>query len=130
MAQATSIVLADGQTTPVNTTFTPEQISPAYSAFVDRSTGVATRFRRLVVRYDPSKASRPYTKTTFDVSLPVYGTLPSGANGIIYTLRARGEYQLPDGCTDAERKDLLAFVKNGLANSLILGAVRDNDPLY
>lgn len=130
MAQATAIVLADGQATPANVTFNPEQVTPALSTFVDRATGVAAYFRRFSVRFKPASAQRKETQTQFNFSLPVAGTLPSGATGVVRTLRARVIYDLPDGCTDAERKDLHAFVRNGLANALIQGNMRDNDPLY
>lgn len=127
MAQAAAIVLADGQTTPVNTTFTPERVTPELSTFVDRLSGVAARFRRLSIRFLPSQAK---TKTSFTVACPVWGTLPSGAGGVIYTLRARVELELPDGSTDGERKDLYAFLYNGLNATLIKGSMRDLDPLY
>jgi len=130
MAQATAITLADGQATPVNVTFNPEQVTPAMSSFVDRATGVAAYFRRFTVRFKPAGGGRKETQTQYSFSLPVSGTLPSGAPGVVRTLRARVIYDLPDGCTDGERKDLHAFVRNGLAHALVQGAMRDNDPLY
>jgi len=125
MAQATSVVLADGAS--VNVTFTPESVTPALTGFVDRSSGVAVRFRRLTVRYNTNAKG---VTTGLKVALPIYGVLPSGADGIIRTLRGTVELELPDGCTDAERKDLYAFVSNGLSNALVRGALRDFDPLY
>lgn len=130
MAQAAAIVLADGQTTPANVTFTPEQVTPQLTTFVDRSTGVSARFRRLSLRYVPVTGNGKRTKTSLDASLPIWGVLPSGSNGVVYTLRGGSYFELPDGCTDAERKDLFAFIVNGLANTLLKGALRDNDPLY
>lgn len=130
MAQAAAIILADGQTTPVNVTFNPEKVTPDVSTFVDRATGVASRFRRLTTRFLPAGNNRTVTRTALDVSIPVWGTLTSGAQGVLYTLRAKVEYSLPDGCSDAERKDLHAFVVNGLGNTLIRGNVRDLDPMY
>jgi hypothetical protein len=129
MAQATSIVLADGQATPANVTFAPEKVTPDVSTFVDRATGIASRFRRLTTRFKPSQ-NGGQNQAAFEVSIPSWGTLPSGATGVVYTLRASVQLKLPDGCTDAERKDLYAFVKNGLANTLIQGNCRDLDPLY
>lgn len=125
MGQATSIVLADGLA--ANVTFTPESVTPALTGFVDRSSGVAVRFRRLSVRYNTSSKG---VTTSLKVAIPIYGILPSGAEGVIRTLRATVELELPDGCTDAERKDLYAFSLNGLSNTLIRGALRDFDPLY
>lgn len=129
MAQAASIVIADGQATPANVTFTPESVTPALSRFVDRATGVASKFRRLNVRFTMPTAKKAGMQEVA-ISLPVWGTLASGAQGLLYTLRARVAYELPDGCTDAERKDLHALTVNSLNNALVRGSIRDLDPLY
>lgn len=127
MAATANIVIADGQTTPQNVTFAPERASPELSSFVDRSSGVSFRFRRLSVR---NQAANGKMKTNLQLSLPIFGTLPSGSQGIVYTLRAKLDIELPDGCTDAERKDLYALFKNSLDNTLVRGALRDLDPIY
>jgi len=133
MSQVTgAITLADGQATPANIAFNPEAITPALSTFVDRSSGISMSYRRLSVRWEPNKGTTGsrYSRNQFNVSYPVYGVLPSGASGVKYTLRANVTLDLPDGCTDAERKDIYAFAKNGLANALVTGALRDYDPMY
>lgn len=129
MAQASTIVIADGQATPVNVTFSPESVTPALSRFVDRTTGVASKFRRLNVRFNMPTSKKPGMQEA-TVSLPIFGTLPSGAQGIMYTLRSRVVLELPDGCTDAERKDLYALTINAMNNALVRGSLRDLDPLY
>lgn len=129
MAQAANIVLADGQATPVNVTFAVEDVKSGIATFADRSTGIASRFPRLTVRYKGASGTTP-AKTSFAVSMPIFGTLPSGAQGVIYTLRGSVNLDLPDGCTDAERKNFYAFIRNGLANTLVQGNMRDYDPLY
>lgn len=133
MSQVTGpIVLADGQATPVNTSFYPEEITPALSTFVDRSSGISMSYRRLSVRQERNKGStgNKFQRGVVQVSYPVWGTLPSGASGVKYTLRANVQVDLPDGCTDAERKDVFAFAKNALANALVVGSLRDYDPMY
>lgn len=133
MSQVTGpIVLADGQATPVNTNFYPEEIAPTLSTFVDRSSGISMSYRRLSIRQERNKgsANAKYQRGAIQVSYPVWGTLPSGATGVKYTLRANIQVDLPDGCTDAERKDIYAFAKNALANAWVIGSLRDYDPLY
>lgn len=127
MAQASAITINDGQATPVATTFNPERVTPELSLFADRATGVSAKFRRLSVRFKPASQR---TKAELDISIPVWGVLTSGAEGVLRTLRAKVLLDLPDGCTDAERKDLYAFAYNGLNHTLIKGAMRDLDPLY
>lgn len=130
MAQATAIVIEDGQATPADVTFNPESITPSLSTFVDRTLGIFSRFRRLSIRFAPASAKSRSTKTSLKFSIPVWGTLPSGAQGILYTLRSSVELELPDGCTASERNDIYAFTVNGLQNPLIRGNMRDMDPLY
>lgn len=129
MAQRASIVLADGQTTPVNVTFAPDNSAPGAVKFFDKSTGIAAFFRSITVRYSAVSSQRKTTRTQYDIALPVTGTV-DGVTKVIRTLRATVQYVLPDECTDAERKDLHAFVVNGLGNALIRGNMRDQDPVY
>lgn len=133
MSQVTGpITLADGQTTPVNVAFYPEEIAPKLSTFVDRTSGVSTLYRRLSIRNEKSHGTRDnrFQRNISAFSCPVSGTLPSGATGVIRTLRATVIFDLPDGCLDSERKDLFAFVKNAMSNAYVIGAMRDYDPLY
>jgi hypothetical protein len=130
MATAANLVLADGQATPVNATFSVESITPQLSQFVDRASGVAAKYRRISVSYVPANVATKKTKAGLKISIPVWGILPSGSEGVLRTLRSNVELDEPDGCTDAERKDLFAFTVNALANTLVKGALRDNDPIY
>lgn len=128
MAQATAIVIKNNAA--VDVTFNPEAIAPALSTYVDRSTGVSAQFPRMSIRYQPAGGSRKSTKTSLKIALPSFGTLPSGAVGILRTARATVDFDFDDGTTDAERKDMYAFIKNALAHALVTGALRDHDPLY
>lgn len=130
MSQATAFTLADGQATPVNITFSPERVTPELSTFVDRSSGIAARFRRLSARFNPATNGRKSNKAQLNISIPVVGVMASGQTGVIYTLRSTISYELPDGCTDAERKDLHALTVNALGQALLRGVMRDLDPLY
>lgn len=129
MAAATSIVLADGQTTPVNVTFAVDNVAPGVAKFSDRSTGIAAFFRRLTVAYSGASSQRKTARASYDVAMPVTASV-NGVTMVVRTLRAKVEFIIPDESTDAERKDLHAFVANGLANSLIRGNLRDLDPIY
>lgn len=129
MSQAANIVLADGQATPVNVTFTPESVTPAISVFADRSASSAVGFRRLKVSNRFASGKSTVNRAAFSVEYPVTTTV-NGITTQAYVLRANIDLILPDQATDTERKNLYAFLKNGLASSLIQGALRDLDPLY
>lgn len=129
MAQASAITINDGQATPVAVTFNPEAVTPALSSFADRSAGIALGFRRLQVRNTFANGKSTVNRSKFSVAVPVTQVV-NGVTSVAYTLRANVDIILPDGATDANRKDLYAFLKNGLAHSLVQGAMRDLDPLY
>lgn len=129
MAQAAAITVNDGQATPVAVTFSPEQVTPLLSTFADRASGISSGFRRLKIRSTFASGKSTVNRCVYEVEYPILSTV-NGVSTVAYTLRGKVECILPDASTDAERKNLYAFVKNGLANALIQGALRDVDPLY
>lgn len=129
MAQASAIVINDGQATPVATTFSPESVTPALSSFADRLSGIAMLFRKVSISTTFAKGKSTVNKARMDITIPV-GVTVNGQQAVARILRAKVELILPDGSTDAERKDLYAFTRNALANTLVQGAMRDLDPLY
>lgn len=129
MAQATAIVINDGQATPVATTFNPESVSPGLSSFADRTTGIALGFRRIKVSTTFAGGKSKVNRSKVSIEIPVT-SLVNGITTVAYTLRANVDIILPDGATSAQRNDLYAFLKNVFANALIQGALRDLDPLY
>lgn len=129
MPQAAAIVLADGQATPVNVTFSPERVSPDLSTFSDKSGGVAIGFKRLTLSTLFTNSKRKVNRSRLAIDLPVISVV-NGVSVVAYTLRANVEIILPDASTDADRKNLYAFLYNGLNHSLIKPALRDMDPLF
>lgn len=129
MAQASSVVLPDGQASPANVTFTPESVTPALSVLTDRSAAFSAGFRRLKVSSTFANGKSDVNRSKFTIDMPVVQSV-NGVQTVTHTLRANVEYIVPSIATDAQRKDLHAFVRNGLANALIQGAMRDLDPLY
>lgn len=129
MAQAAAIAINNGASTPVEVTFSPEKVTPEVSVFADRSLGVSLGFPRLRLAFSPATSNRATNRSSFEVSMPVVADV-DGVSVVAHTLRAKVDFILPDGCTDAQRKDLYAFVVNGLAHALVKGNLRDLDPLY
>lgn len=129
MANAAPITINDGQAAPVAVVFNPEAVSPALSTFTDRSSGIALGFRRISVSNKFAQGKSAVNRAKFAVEYPVTQTV-AGVTTIAYTLRANLDVILPEGATDVERKNLVAFVTNGLSNTLIRGALRDLDPIY
>jgi hypothetical protein len=134
MTAIAALTLADGQSTPVNHTFSPVNIDQSGVArWADRSGGIALGYP--VVTFSnkaPTKTSRSY-KVTAKVALPILEqTSASTATGIqpqptlAYNLLANVEFVLPERSTLAQRKDLLAYLKNYLANAAVVTAAIEN----
>jgi hypothetical protein len=131
MPQAANIVLADGQLTPVNHTFAVEQATPALSTFVDRAVTTALGFRRMALstKFASGQAANAVNRSGMRFEVPVTNTV-GNLTTVVYILRANLDLILPTACTDAERKDLYAYVQSALANPSVKAALRDYDPFY
>lgn len=138
MAAIAALTLADGKATPVNHTFSPENIDAAGVAkYKDRSGGIALGYPTVSIGIrQPSKSSRLY-RVTVKIATPILEvTSPSTSTGIqpaptlAYTPLFTGEFVLSERSTLAERKDLLAYVKNMLANAVVTSAVHDFESVY
>lgn len=123
MSTIASLVLNDGQTTPVAKTFTPTVASLDMAVWQDRTAGIYTGMPTIMLSSrKPTKGSALF-KVKASVKIPVMevvsnstvsGILP--APTIAYTLQANVELLLPERSTLQNRKDVNAFVANLLAN--------------
>lgn len=138
MTAIASIVLADGQATPVNHTFAPVTIDRAGIAiYNDRASGIALGYPQLTLFVrQPVKGSRA-VKVVGKVVTPILEvTSPSTATGIqpaptkAYDLLFNFDFVLPERSTLLQRKDILAFAKNLLANANITSAVESGEAIY
>lgn len=129
MAAIAPITINDGQATPVAVTFNPENQTPSSFSFVDRASGVAIGFRRLSISNKFASGGALVNRAKYAIEYPITSTV-NGVTTSAYVLRANVDVILPVASTDAERKNLFAFLVNGLQNTLVRGAVRDLDPLY
>lgn len=140
MTAIAALTLLDGQTTPVSHTFSPVNIDQAGVArWADRVGGIALGFPVLSFsnKSPVSKGSRNFRQTVKIVVPVMEQTSASTATGIqpaptkSYDLIFNGEFILPERSTLAQRNDLLAYVKNFLANaSVITAAVQNFESVY
>lgn len=127
MAQAAAVVINNGSA--VAKTFNPERVTPELTVLSERTTGISLAYPRLKMTFSPATANRATNRSSFSVEIPITQVV-DGVTSVAFTLRGKLELILPDGCTDAQRLDLYAFLTNGMANTLIRGNLRDLDPLY
>jgi len=119
----------NGADTPVSVTFEPELVSGGNATFRDKTAGVSNLMPRMKSVTSLATASRPTNRVTFQVSLPVSKTV-DGVLQLDYILRADCQFVLPERATPADRKNLLAFVRNGLNEEPVKGTIVDVSPIW
>jgi len=139
MSAIAPLTLADGQATPVNHTFNPIAIDASGVArWADRSGGIAIGYPvvSFSVKAPAAKGSRNY-RIVAKVTVPTLEqTSPSTATGIqpapsvAYNLIGNLEFVIPERSTLAQRKDLLAYVKNLMATAVVTAAGQDFEYVY
>lgn len=131
MSAQSNIVLADGQTTPVNHTFEPNgsfanSDATIKSAWVDR-TGASTELARVVMREDhrpSSKGSRERIRTVLEV--PVVEVV----NGVNVRSRLHVidfEIRFDPGALQVERDNVAAYAKNIVASAYFQSKVKTGE---
>lgn len=139
MPQASDIIINDGQATPVARTFAVQRTqvgddSPA--EFYEKTAGSINGYLRLSVLTRRAKVGNSF-KTQIKIALPILetisGTSPSGyapAPAVAYTSLATVEFTHPERSTLQNRKDLLAFTANVLANASMVSVVTNAETFY
>jgi len=129
VSEAANFAVNDGADTPVSVTFKPELVSGGNATFRDDRLGISTLMPRIKSVSSLSSAQRPTNRVTLQVSLPVKKTV-DGADQVDYVLRAECQFVLPERCTTADRKNLLAYVVNGLSASPLKETITDVSPIW
>lgn len=129
MPSASTISLNDGQATPVSHDFTPNQISPNSSTFVDKDSTTSAGQKKLILTFSPASVSRQTTRVGVRFAMPIEQTV-DGVTSVAYTARFNGDVVIPDQMTQAQRDDLAAFISNALAHTVVSGSISDLDPVY
>lgn len=133
MATFASIVLADGQTTPVNHTFATKTNDNLVSVYEDRVGGVPIGYGKLIIRTSETTDQRT---VKMDIVMPVLEAV-AGANAQGFTPAAkvafqnlgRVEFRTSLRSTVQNRKDLVAYVKNAIGLALMSSVVVDGEEI-
>lgn len=144
MGQAANIVINDGLATPVAHTFAYVPYDGNIAGYEDRVSGIPIGYNRVTISFRRPKAntsaasvaSRNY-RAIIKIDTPklenvtnstVSGVAP--APTLSYRPMCTLEWVLPERSQLQDRKDILAFVKNLLANAQITNLIHDFDPPY
>lgn len=145
MPALATLTIEDGQATPVAHPFTPLSIdSGGVATFVDRTCGIPLGFWNMdmSLRQPPAakigqSSSGRVHKATLRIFVPTLEqTSASTDTGIqpaptkAFDHIANVQFFLPERGTTQNRKDLLALVRNTLANAAVETVVVDLEPFY
>lgn len=137
MPSFSQITINDGKATPVAHIFAPKTLIGTEAKFVDRSGGITVGYPELMFNVSlPSKTSR-MTKVRMKAVVPVLEVVNAATyNGITpaptkaYDMTFDGTFFLPERSTLADRKDILAYVKNALATAFVTSLVETQETVY
>jgi len=129
VSEAANLTVDNGADTPVSVTFEPEIVSGGNATFRDKTVGISNLMPRMKSVTSLASANRPTNRVTFQVALPVKKTV-DGVDVLDYILRADCQFVLPERSTTADRKNLLAFVRNGLDEAPIKDTIIDVSPIW
>lgn len=139
-----ALTVNDGAATPVAHTFSQVSLDQkeGLARYADRSGGVALGYPQISLQIlypqgrgrisDSSRVNR--VKVT--IELPVMEVLSGSDAGytpaptVAYTMRFQGEFILPERATLQNRKDILAYCKNLLANAVVTSLVQDTEAIW
>jgi len=126
MTAIAALTINNGAATPVAKTFNPVSNRDGIARWAERSSGISLGFPTLSFSLrEPKPGSRSY-KLVAKVVLPVLDlTIPSSPTKA-YDCLATVEMVMPEKSTLADRNDLLAYVKNYLANATVVTAAVQN----
>lgn len=132
MGAKASIVLADGQSSPANHTFSNLRSQGDMQSWSDKSGGIAIGQPSIEVSIRRPQRNAPSNRVRVSVTLPTLEvTSPATGSGyqpvpkVAYAHLATIDIVSPDRGVLAERKNILAFAKNVLADAQVVAAVHD-----
>lgn len=126
-----TVTINDGLSTPVAHSFDPVVTNGADSKLADRSGGIPIGYPLILMsQKDPANGARNY-RMQFNVVLPTVEADPTtGIDKVTRTARFNGEFVLPESSTLQERKDILAYAKNLLADAVTTAVVTNLEHVY
>lgn len=127
MPSFTTLTLADGQSTPINHTFTPVSLTGGIGVWNDRSKSVL-----LEQPYVTAKTSKPSNasgllRQQFTLNVPLYSAVDGKQ---LNNVGATVEVRIPANSTQAQRDDIAAYVKNFAASTVFSSMVKNGEGLF
>lgn len=129
MPAIATMSINDGQTTPVAHSFAPVTTDGSLAKWADRSPTIPSGYRTISHEVLPPNGSRTVNKVTLGFMVPVVATI-NGVDTVVRYSSAQVVLNIHPDALLQERKDLLAYVANSLANATVKTSVENIEPFY
>lgn len=129
MPAIAAMSINDGQSTPVAHTFNPQSTTGAKATWLDRSPVIPAGFKQLNHELQEPNGSRTVYRITMGFSDPVVAEV-DGADTVVRYNSAEVKFNIHPSSTLQDRKDILAYVANSLANANVVTSVENLEPFY
>jgi len=127
MPAFTTLTLADGQTTPVNHSFTPVALESGIAVWYDRTMGVIAAQPYVTAKLVKAKGPNGLARLQYTLNVPQY----SDALGkVVATVGATLEFRIPANASLQQRKDLHAYANAFVASSFLQNMVTNVEGVY
>jgi len=134
MSAQANLVLADGQSTPVNHTFSARGADLALAVWKDISAGIGIGVPSITLSYKESDGASGAWRCEARVTIPVLEAISGDAGGytpspkVAYKMFGKVEFIAPNRSTVQNRKDLKAYLANLLAATVMSETLVDFNP--
>jgi len=129
MPAIAALTINDGQASPAAHTFSPVSTDGSKAQWADRSPTIPAGFRLISREVSPPSGNRTVYRITDGYMLPTVATV-NGTDQVVRYSSAQLTLNIHPDATLQERKDLLAYVKNFLADSTVVTSVQNIEPFY
>lgn len=131
MPAIAAMTINDGQTVPVSHTFSPQtsQTKDSAAVWMDRSPTVPAGYKQISLEVSPPSGNRTVYRLSLGFKDPVVAAVDSVDTVVRFNSGSVVMNFHPDS-TLQERKDLLAYIANSLAEADIISAVQNLEPAY
>lgn len=129
MPAIATLAINDGQAAPVSHNFDPVTTDGSLAKWADRSPTIPAGFRTISHEVLGPQNGRTVHKITCGYYVPVVATV-AGVDTVVRYSSAQVILNIAPDSLIQERKDLLAYVANFLANATVKTSIQNLEPFY
>jgi len=132
MAAATTITIADGQSTPQDHDFVPARKNGNSVVWEERSTAhTPLGFYTIAMSQGPATSTSPVTRAKVSLVVPLEAQdSVTGIYSYEKVMRANVEVIIPTTAVSLDRDNVSAYLRNLLNDATFRSMVEDNDPPF